>query len=113
MRLVTFEYLKNQNEATQNALVGELDSSGKFVSELMGVTDMLEVIQRGPDAFRRKPAVEVDNVKLLASILKTPKNIICAGMNYHDHVQEGTHTTGHNAEEQTVPVLFSKPYTCI
>lgn len=103
----------SQKEAAQTALVGELDSSGKFVSELEGVTDMLEVIRRGPDAFQRKTAVEVDNVRLLAPILKTPKNIICAGMNYHDHVQEGTQTTGHKAEEQTVPVLFSKPYTCI
>lgn len=113
MRLVTFEYLKNQKEATANTLVGELDSSGKFVSEFEGVTDMLEVIRHGPDAFQRRPAVWVDNMRLLAPILKTPKNIICAGMNYHDHIQEGTQTTGHKAEEQPVPVLFTKPYTSI
>lgn len=113
MRLVTFEYLMSHKEATQSALVGELDQSGQFVSELVGVSDMLEVIRRGPAAFQRKPAVGVDNLRLLAPILKTPKNIICAGMNYHDHVQEGTQTTGHKAEDQTVPVLFTKPYTSI
>jgi 2-keto-4-pentenoate hydratase/2-oxohepta-3-ene-1,7-dioic acid hydratase in catechol pathway len=113
LRLVTFEYLTSQKDGTQNILVGELDPSGQFVSELEGAADMLEVIPRGPNAFRRRTAVELDNLRLLAPILKTPKNIICAGLNYHDHVQEGTQTTGHKADEQLVPVLFSKPYTSI
>jgi hypothetical protein len=57
VHLVTFEHLKSKNETAPNALIGELDASGNFVSELIGVTDMLHLIQQGPDAFHRKEVV--------------------------------------------------------
>ena len=55
-----------------------------------------------------------DRVEWLAPILSPPKNVLCVGRNYVEHVKEGARAEGlTKAEIPTVPIWFSKPATAL
>lgn len=57
--------------------------------------------------------VDLSKVKLLAPIPYTRKNIFCIGKNYVEHALEFEKTKDVDKAVPKVPVIFSKPPTCI
>lgn len=56
----------------------------------------------------------VDHAQLLAPILHPPKNILCVGRNYLEHVREGARAEGRPDDAPPdVPIWFSKPATAL
>ena len=84
---------------------------------------LLSLIQRGPDAWRRMhdilgngsrhPSEPVSSIRWHAPIPRTPKNIVCLGLNYLAHAQESAQARGREAKVPKVPVFFTKAPTSI
>ncbi len=85
---------------------------------------MLEFIDQGDAAVNtvRKiqsrmsadgPKMLVREVRILAPIPQPRKNIFCVGKNYVAHVMERATTQDVNLAVPKVPVIFSKPPTCV
>ncbi len=55
----------------------------------------------------------VDDVRLLAPIPRTRKNIFGIGLNYRKHVAESALSLDTSSDDPTEPVVFSKPATTI
>lgn len=49
----------------------------------------------------------------LPPILRPPKNLLCVGKNYVEHVEEGARAEGVRAEVPKAPIWFSKPHTAL
>jgi len=58
-------------------------------------------------------ALPLQDVKLLAPIVRPRKNIFGIGLNYRAHVEESARSLDTNQEVPAKPVLFSKPPTCV
>ncbi len=109
MKLVT--YRDNEGRARVGAVQDD------HIVALPAVGSMLELIEVGPDAVtaaRRallEPAdsIPLSGVKLLAPIPHTPKNIMCVGLNYLEHIEESQSASA----RPDVPVFFTKPPTAI
>lgn len=63
-----------------------------------GATDMLALIDGGPDAwgelrerFASFPTVALGDVQLMSPIPRPRQNMICLGLNYMDHLRESAH----------------------
>jgi 2-keto-4-pentenoate hydratase/2-oxohepta-3-ene-1,7-dioic acid hydratase in catechol pathway len=55
-----------------------------------------------------------DDVVWLPPVVTPPKNVLCVGRNYVEHVKEGARAEGRaTAEIPTVPIWFSKPPTSL
>lgn len=85
---------------------------------------MLEFLEQGDTAVtvvqtilksvdHQCPRLPLDAVRLLAPIPRPRKNIFCIGKNYVEHALEFAKTTDVNAAVPKVPVVFSKPPTCV
>lgn len=55
----------------------------------------------------------LENQRLLPPILRPPKNLLCVGKNYVEHVEEGAKAEGVRAEMPKAPIWFSKPHTAL
>ena len=114
MRLITYEYFA-QGRTIQ--AVGVVDPATNNISEQPQFGDMISLIKSGFVPFEFKGEVNktipLDTVKLVAPILSPPKNVLCVGINYRDHVAEGAKVGAVDAKLPQVPVFFSKPHTCI
>nr|WP_249789062.1 fumarylacetoacetate hydrolase family protein [Bradyrhizobium sp. BRP19] len=89
--------------------------------------DMLAFIDQGPaalgalrkivdDTERALPvgaALPIENVRVLAPILRPRKNIFGIGLNYIEHVAESSRTLNTSKELPKQPVIFSKPPTTV
>lgn len=107
MRYVTFE-------RNGRAAVGALDDQAGQVIELADVADMIELITRG--GLKEAPTgtgISLSEVKLLAPIPKPPKNVLCIGRNYREHVSEGARANKTEDKVPEKPVYFTKAHTCI
>lgn len=85
---------------------------------------MLELIEQGETALevvrriiaRRDgscPRMSLDDVRVLAPIPRPRKNIFCIGKNYVEHALEFDKTKDVDLAVPKVPVIFSKPPTCV
>lgn len=85
---------------------------------------MQELIEQGEAALQKVeqiidkldekcPRFSLDEVRILAPIPRPKKNIFCVGMNYVEHVLEIDKKIDVNATMPKVPVIFSKPPTCV
>jgi 2-keto-4-pentenoate hydratase/2-oxohepta-3-ene-1,7-dioic acid hydratase in catechol pathway len=127
MRLITFE---QGGGARLGAIVGDRAVDLAALAEASGErlpADMLGLIDLGPAGLQRARAVldraggnlpantsyPLAEVTLLAPIPVLRKNVICLGLNYADHVEEGTRAMNLNRDLPTEPVYFSKPPTVI
>jgi 2-keto-4-pentenoate hydratase/2-oxohepta-3-ene-1,7-dioic acid hydratase in catechol pathway len=116
------------------AVVGEdvLDLNAAFGAHLGGsfkdkkVTppDMLSLIDLGQEGLNEaKKAVKASEgskyltplkrVKLAAPIPRPRKNIVCLGLNYAEHVREGSKPGQAPRDLPPVPVYFTKPPTAV
>jgi len=86
-------------------------------------TTLLELIQRGPDTWKRmRDAIAetadarghaLDSVRWHAPIPRPLKNVFCVGRNYAAHVKEGAAAFGREAKLPTIPVFFTKAPTAV
>lgn len=83
-----------------------------------GHATVMDLIESGPGAWARveslQPAGEatpIDDTVLLSPLPRTPRNMVCVGLNYRDHFDEGKRPEGSAVPE--APVLFTKPWTCL
>jgi 2,4-diketo-3-deoxy-L-fuconate hydrolase len=85
----------------------------------LGHRDVLALIEAGPGAWAAAAAAasassggpHVDALDLLAPVPRPPRNMICVGVNYRSHFDEGKRPEGTTVPD--APVLFSKPWTCL
>lgn len=63
-------------------------------------------------AVREGHGLDLSSVRLRPPILRTPKNIFCVGVNYHDHLSESVGMRASDAPSQG-PCWFTKPHTSL
>jgi 2-keto-4-pentenoate hydratase/2-oxohepta-3-ene-1,7-dioic acid hydratase in catechol pathway len=84
---------------------------------------LLDLIQRGPDAWKRMAEIGADansahshlssGVRWHAPIPRPPKNVFCLGLNYAAHAKESSQARGREMKIPTVPVIFTKAPTTV
>ncbi len=84
---------------------------------------LLQLIQRGPDAWRRMADLAADlsrgrshaakDVRWHAPIPRPTKNVFCLGRNYAGHVKEATNARGQEFKLPAHPVFFTKAPTTV
>ncbi len=89
--------------------------------EEFGYQSVLGLIEAGPDAWREAEAaataadgpgaVAAEDMAFRPPILRTPRNMVCVGLNYREHFDEGDRPEGSAVPE--APVLFTKPWTSL
>lgn len=72
-----------------------------------------EICLRTGEAGGDATVVALANVRLLAPIPRTPKNVFCVGLNYRSHVEANAAALGIPPEIPKVPIFFSKPPTAV
>lgn len=85
----------------------------------LGHRGVLELIEAGPAAWAQAAAAaadagatqQVSSVELLAPVPRPPRNMICVGVNYRSHFDEGKRPEGTTVPD--APVLFTKPWTAL
>ena len=116
MKLVTYE---TKGKHSLGVVVEEyiLD-----LNKSMGTDhDMISFLESGEEVFRKvedaikegntSDMYKIDDVKLVAPIPRTRKNIVCLGLNYAEHVREGA--SGSVRPLPKHPIYFTKPPTSI
>lgn len=115
MRLLTYS---NQGESCLGALV-----DGESIAELTGIADgfpdsMLKLVQywdawkeEMPSLIERAPRRLMSEVQIEAPIPDPPRDILCVGKNYRDHVNE-VKALGYGSIPSH-PIVFSKATTTI
>jgi 2-keto-4-pentenoate hydratase/2-oxohepta-3-ene-1,7-dioic acid hydratase in catechol pathway len=84
-------------------------------------SSLLELVQAGPGALDQarkaaesaKDRIPLSQVKLGAPIPRPLKNVFCLGLNYADHVAEGSRALGEQRDLPKYPVFFTKPPTAV
>jgi 2-keto-4-pentenoate hydratase/2-oxohepta-3-ene-1,7-dioic acid hydratase in catechol pathway len=127
MRLITY---RHNGEARLGAVVGDRAVDLAALAQASGESlpsDMLALIDAGPSALERARALierhqnnwpqgtafPLSDVKLLAPIPRPRKNILCLGLNYAEHVAEGSRAMNLQRDLPKEPVYFSKPPTVV
>jgi len=130
MKLVTY---RSSSKVTIGTVVGDLvlDLNAAFKAHLGGSfkgkmgehLDMLGLLDLGSagisEAKKAVKAAEgskyltpLKEVKLMAPIPRPRKNIVCLGLNYAEHVKEGS-KSGAEPKLPAVPIYFTKPPTAV
>jgi 2-keto-4-pentenoate hydratase/2-oxohepta-3-ene-1,7-dioic acid hydratase in catechol pathway len=130
MKLVTYRSGKNVGVG---AVVGDcvLDLNAAFKAHLGGAfkgkkvepLDMLGLLDLGSKGLAEvrkavkasegsKYLIPLKKVKLMAPIPHPRKNIVCLGLNYAEHVKEGS-KPGQARDLPPVPIYFTKPWTAV
>jgi 2-keto-4-pentenoate hydratase/2-oxohepta-3-ene-1,7-dioic acid hydratase in catechol pathway len=84
-----------------------------------GYAAVLELVEAGPRAWARVEAEAAEapsgwnlpDLPLMAPIPRPPRNMMCVGVNYQTHFDEGKRPEGTKLPE--APVLFTKPWTSL
>lgn len=110
MRLVTV--------STESGPLGGVRRVDGSVASLQrwGYSSVEQLIESGPDAWARVEEESdsaggdwLSDVRLLSPLLRPPRNILCIGLNYVAHHDEGERSSS----IPEVPVVFTKPWTTI
>ncbi|HUN22189.1 MAG TPA: fumarylacetoacetate hydrolase family protein [Anaerolineales bacterium] len=113
MRLVTFQM-------NQEILWGIYRDEAVWVATelLPDYPSLLDWIAAGPQVWHTLPEYSLTPFKVLehqflAPLPRTPKNILCLGLNYSDHVAESYGARQKVAKMPEFPVVFTKAVTTI
>jgi 2-keto-4-pentenoate hydratase/2-oxohepta-3-ene-1,7-dioic acid hydratase in catechol pathway len=84
---------------------------------------LLALLQQGPDAWHRLAALIADapavsryhqsEIHWHAPIPRPPKNVVCLGMNYAEHIREAAGAMKREVRIPTSPVYFTKAPTTV
>jgi len=98
MRIVGFK------KDDRTVLVGALSSNGAEVKVFADVEDFWvsphAIIAAGPTG----PTFQVENVELVPPVVKSAR-VLCIGLNYPDHIKEGTYR---DTQLPEIPTLFAR-----
>ena len=73
-----------------------------------------KLLDEGEDLFQDGILLKLSDVNLAAPIPRPRKNIVCLGLNYADHVAEGSRTRGEPPRPLPEhPIFFTKPPTAV
>ncbi len=113
MRYVTYE--RHGGNGGPAVAILDMDSNRLIDSQTLDwPADMITLIkQGGTTEVPNETGIALDRVTLLAPILKPPKNVICIGRNYREHVSEGARANNTEDKPPELPVFFTKAHTCI
>jgi 2,4-didehydro-3-deoxy-L-rhamnonate hydrolase len=113
MRLVTVS-------TDDGDVAGVMHADGGVSSlEPHGFPTVLSLIEAGPDSWsqleERATSLPVSwpagSVSLAPPIPRPPRNVVCVGVNYQAHFDEGKRPEGSQVPD--APVLFTKPWTSL
>lgn len=114
MRLATVRY---EGSTSAALVVGDQLSEVAALPGREGALDVISLIEEPlspPElAELTRTLAPLDFTRLLAPILSPPKNVLCVGRNYVDHVREGARAAGTPFVLPTIPVWFTKPHTSL
>lgn len=129
MKFITYELAGKVNIGIaveeKNCVVPLQEAEKKYLATNTLPSTMLEFLDMGDTAYDTATQIlakcecdasvclDLSEVKLLAPIPYTRKNIFCIGKNYIEHALEFEKTTDVEKAVPKVPVIFSKPPTCI
>jgi 2-keto-4-pentenoate hydratase/2-oxohepta-3-ene-1,7-dioic acid hydratase in catechol pathway len=114
VKLATVHY----GEATSAALVvGEQAAAVRSLPGREGATDVTALIrhplERGELGALTAALAPLADGALLPPVLHPPKNVLCVGRNYAEHVREGARFDRKQPELPQAPVWFTKPHTTL
>lgn len=127
MKFITYEFAGQVNIGIaveeKNCLIPLQEAEKKYLATNTLPNTMLEFLDSGESAYNiaeeilakcdGSVCIKLAEVKLLAPIPCTRKNIFCIGKNYVEHALEFEKTRDVEKAVPKVPVIFSKPPTCI
>jgi 2-keto-4-pentenoate hydratase/2-oxohepta-3-ene-1,7-dioic acid hydratase in catechol pathway len=100
-----------------------VDVSTLSMGDWRSPTTLLDLIQRGPDTWKRMSELVVQvspstghpiaNVRWHAPIPRPLKNVFCLGRNYVAHAEEAARARGQEVKIPTIPVIFTKAPTSV
>lgn len=123
MRLVTFTESGKQRVGVLDSETGEVTDLSAYDARLP--TDMIGFIAAGAAARKKAQQAQdsgqfrypVDNVSIQAPIPRPPKNILCVGKNYPDHVAEvksiAASSKDGSAAVPEFPIIFTKAISSV
>jgi 2-keto-4-pentenoate hydratase/2-oxohepta-3-ene-1,7-dioic acid hydratase in catechol pathway len=128
VRLIT--YRKDSGRARLGVVVGDLVVDVERLGNAHGINlpdDMLllidaaptalpvlrELIDRSANRLAVGSASAIEDVRILAPIVRLRKNIFGIGLNYRAHVSESARSLETDANLPTHPIVFSKPPTAV
>ncbi len=105
------------------------DSEGPFCLDMLSFLELGEeglsearkaqdeasrLLEEGENLFRMGVLLKLGNVNLAAPIPRPRKNVVCLGLNYADHVAEGSRSRGEPTRPLPEhPIFFTKPPTAV
>jgi len=126
MRYVTFSMPTDRTELLGAVLADRVVDIARLASGHWPGSSpqtLLELIQAGPDAWRRmasliaqsssKDGHRLQDVLCHAPIPRPRKNILCLGLNYASHAQESSRARDRPFKIPEVPVFFTKAPTTV
>jgi 2-keto-4-pentenoate hydratase/2-oxohepta-3-ene-1,7-dioic acid hydratase in catechol pathway len=130
MRLVTFQAAARVDALEADSRVGEGRLGALVGDQVIDLaeasggalpSDMLAFIQAGPATHAQArqllagipSGVPLESVKLLAPIPRSPRNLLCLGLNYQAHAAEGASHFGTQPNVPAFPMFFSKAPTSV
>jgi 2-keto-4-pentenoate hydratase/2-oxohepta-3-ene-1,7-dioic acid hydratase in catechol pathway len=128
VRLIT--YRKGSSRARLGVVLGDLVVDVERLGNAHGINlpdDMLllidaaptalpvlrELIDRSANRLAVGSAIAIEDVRILAPIVRLRKNIFGIGLNYRAHVSESARSLETDANLPTHPIVFSKPPTAV
>ncbi|KZP22785.1 putative hydrolase [Athelia psychrophila] len=116
---VNHRFVSYRSSPTTQSRVGLVDNAEKEVAEVIGYSDLFQIIEAHPDlaadhVFKTGPPIPLSTVEILAPL--TGRDVLCIGKNYIAHAAE-FHKSGYDNsdknEQPDFPVLFTKRHTSI
>ncbi len=99
--------------------LGIIDPKTQRIIDRSSKGSLLNLIGQGPlvseHDFSHEEGIPLSQAKLFAPIAYPPKNVLCIGRNYLEHVKEGAAARNSIGDEKPpeIPVFFTKAHTCI
>ena len=123
MRYLTFSLPSDGTHRVGVLDPATLATGGERVIEIPEYSDVLALIQGGPDAWRQAASLargagnnrtfNVRDIRWHAPIPRPSKNVFCLGRNYAEHVREATKARGQDFKLPTHPIFFTKAPTTV
>lgn len=115
LREVSKRYLPGTTASYLDSMQAFIEAGGKAVNTAKQAAKYVQGLDS--KGIRRLAQAEMlvkrNRVRLLSPIPVPRKNVICLGVNYQEHIDEGVRARGVQLDTPKVPVFFTKPATAV
>ncbi len=115
LREVSKRYLPGTTASYLDGMQAFIEAGAKAVNTAKQAAKYVQGLDS--KGIRRLAQAEVlvkrNRVRLLSPIPVPRKNVICLGVNYQEHIDEGVRARGVQLDTPKVPVFFTKPATAV